>query len=492
VGLPYERTVVFCQPATSMNGEVNGHLLGYMDWSVVQQAVRDVRAMFVKSGFPDAAVMLLDITGGESLAHSDPAAVGRKPGLGRGLAGWLQRESNAEHVRRFDTGDGKQFVGFAMLADVHKLVGGGEDLDGSTYRLLARIPAGNVMAKVDRVLRFNMTIAVLGSLLLFASVWFFARNISQPLRDAIANLGESAENIDSAAGQVNQSSQQIASGANAQASGLEETSASMMELTSMTKANAEHAEEAASLSNEARESAQRGKEIMERMFQAINRIKESSDETAKIVKTIDEIAFQTNLLALNAAVEAARAGDAGRGFAVVAEEVRNLAQRSAEAARNTTVLIEESQQNAANGVRVSEEVGATLEQIVGNVHTVNDLVNEVSSASTDQVSAIDQIKNAITQIDGVTQNNAAISEESAAASEHMALLARDLNRLVQVLSVVVHGAGNVRRDEKAGHRQRTEQRSVSAEEGLPLLGSQPASVEEEFSFEEDFAEPVLK
>ena len=179
---------------------------------------------------------------------------------------------------------------------------------------------------------------------------------------------------------------------------------------------------------------------MSRMGEAIGKIKSSSDQTAKIIKTIDEIAFQTNLLALNAAVEAARAGDAGKGFAVVAEEVRNLAQRSAEAAKNTASLIEESQQNADNGVAVSRKWAGILTQIVESVQKLTQLIGEVSAASQEQSKGIEQIGTAVTQMDKLTQSNAANAEESASASEELAAQAKELGDMVQMLVGIVKGA----------------------------------------------------
>jgi methyl-accepting chemotaxis protein len=186
---------------------------------------------------------------------------------------------------------------------------------------------------------------------------------------------------------------------------------------------------------------EKSRDAMTRMGHAITKIKGSSDQTAKIIKTIDEIAFQTNLLALNAAVEAARAGDAGKGFAVVAEEVRNLAQRSAEAAKNTAALIEESQQNANDGVAVSNEVGGILAQIVESVQKLTQLIGEVSAASDEQSKGILQIGTAVTEMDKLTQSNAANAEESASASEELAAQAKELGDMVEVLVGIVKGAG---------------------------------------------------
>ena len=204
----------------------------------------------------------------------------------------------------------------------------------------------------------------------------------------------------------------------------------MEEMSSMTRQNSDNASQAKTLSGSARESAIKGSKSMEQMTEAIDRIKASSDETAKIVKTIDEIAFQTNLLALNAAVEAARAGEAGKGFAVVAEEVRNLAQRSATAAKNTAELIEGAVRNADGGVAITEEVAKILNEIVDGASRVNDLVAEISAAAGEQTQGIEQINTAVSQMDQLTQQNASNSEESASAAEELNGQAEELNRMV--------------------------------------------------------------
>ncbi len=270
---------------------------------------------------------------------------------------------------------------------------------------------------------------------------FLSRSISFALSQVITTLSSGSEQVASASNQVSQSSQQMAEGASEQASSLEETSASLEEMSSMTKQNSDNSRQANAMAVETRSAVEKSREAMTRMGQAIGKIKGSSDQTAKIIKTIDEIAFQTNLLALNAAVEAARAGDAGKGFAVVAEEVRNLAQRSAEAAKNTAALIEESQQNANNGVAVSGEVGGILSQIVESVQKLTQLIGEVSAASEEQSKGIEQIGTAVTQMDKLTQSNAANAEESASASEELAAQAKELGDMVQVLVGIVKGAG---------------------------------------------------
>ena len=252
----------------------------------------------------------------------------------------------------------------------------------------------------------------------------------QNLDEGLVQVGAASDQVSSAAGQISGGSQALAQGASEQASSLEEVSSSLEEMASMTRQNADNSNQAKTLAQTARESADNGTGAMERMTQSINSIKGSSDETAKIVKTIDEIAFQTNLLALNAAVEAARAGEAGKGFAVVAEEVRNLAQRSAEAAKSTADLIEESVNNADQGVKVTEEVAQILGEIAEGSRKVNDLVGEIAAASNEQSQGIEQVNTGVTQMNQVTQQNAANAEESASAAEELNGQATELQGLV--------------------------------------------------------------
>ncbi|MFH1550554.1 MAG: methyl-accepting chemotaxis protein, partial [Planctomycetota bacterium] len=280
---------------------------------------------------------------------------------------------------------------------------------------------------------------------------FLTRSITRPINRIIEGLTSGAEQTASASGQVSSASQSLAEGASEQAAGIEETSSSLEEMSSMTKQNAANAQQANTLAKDARNVADKGSEAMGRMSKAIDDIKKSSEETSKIIKTIDEIAFQTNLLALNAAVEAARAGEAGKGFAVVAEEVRNLAQRSAEAARNTSDLIEGAVKNAENGVNISGEVAKSLEEIVSGVRKVDELLGEIAAASNEQAQGIEQVNTAVTQMDQVTQTNAANAEESAAASEELSAQAEQLQGMVVELQTLVGGSSTLQNTGRAAH-----------------------------------------
>jgi methyl-accepting chemotaxis protein len=257
----------------------------------------------------------------------------------------------------------------------------------------------------------------------------------EALEQTLSQVSSAAEQVNSAANEINSGSQSLAQGASEQASSLEEVASSLQEMNSMIKQNAANAKEARGLTEAARLTADKGVMRMQQLSEAVNRIKQSSDATAKIVKTIDEIAFQTNLLALNAAVEAARAGDAGKGFAVVAEEVRNLAMRSAEAAKNTAELIEQSVKNAEGGVAINAEVLTDLEEINRQVNQVTEVMAEIAAASEQQSQGVEQINAAIGQMNQVTQQAAANSEESAAAAEELSGQSEELMSLVAAFQI---------------------------------------------------------
>lgn len=266
------------------------------------------------------------------------------------------------------------------------------------------------------------------------------RTIERPMRKSIAENQEIADFLASAAVQFSGSSQAIAEGASELAAGLRQTTSSLEEMTTVTKRNAESAGGADKLASETRQVANGSVEAIGRMNKAMEDIKKSSAETAKIIKVIDEIAFQTNLLALNAAVEAARAGEAGKGFAVVAEEVRRLAMRSAEAAKDTSAMIEDSVRQASNGAEIAGNVSKTLRDIVDRIGKTADFVKEIATTSQDQAHNIEEINAEIAKMDGVTQQNAASAEESASAAQELKHQAEQLQTTVGHLTLLVGGA----------------------------------------------------
>jgi methyl-accepting chemotaxis protein len=275
-----------------------------------------------------------------------------------------------------------------------------------------------------------------------ACAFLTVRVISRVLNGMASSLSDGSSQVSAAAQQLSSSSQSLAQGASEQAASLQETGSSLEEMSSMTRKTAETAQLATLLSSQAKASAENGNEAMAKMGRAIDEIQKASAETAKIIKTIDQIAFQTNLLALNAAVEAARAGEAGKGFAVVAEEVRNLAMRSAEAAKTTSSLIEGSVASSASGVTIALEASKALSEIQLSVNKMNGLIAEIAAASQEHSQGIGQVTLAVRQMDQVTQSNAATSEQSAAAAEELSSQSVQLRSLVHQLERLVNGSAN--------------------------------------------------
>ncbi len=349
----------------------------------------------------------------------------------------------ASYIQQYKAAGKQYYNGVVQIRNLNKemgvsaknIVANMDELNSSLEKTMNTVTAQtNIML---------VTMATGGIVIGVLLAYFITRSIVKPINQIISGLREGAEQVASASSQVSAASQSLAEGSTEQAAGLEETSSSLEEMASMTRKNSDNAQQASSLANTSRKAADTGSESMGKMNGAIEQIQKSSDETAKIIKVIDEIAFQTNLLALNAAVEAARAGEAGKGFAVVAEEVRNLAMRSAEAAKNTSEMIEESVKNANNGVDIAQEVAKGLEDIVTGVTKTADLVNEIAAASAEQTQGIEQVNTAVSQMDKVVQQNAANAEESASASEELNAQAESMNDIVNDLVALVGGASAV-------------------------------------------------
>ena len=334
--------------------------------------------------------------------------------------------------KRSASGDGKDAVGFAMenwkVGEVHGAFVLKSDL-----------------GRVDKVVRAGMNATLIwvvpGACLIALGFYLVNRIVVvRPLNTALHSIDLSSDQVAAASREIASSSQALAGSASQQAASLEETSASLEEMNSMTRRNAESARTAKQTAAKARESADLGATEVRALLNAMEAIKQSSTEITKILKNIDEIAFQTNILALNAAVEAARAGEAGAGFAVVADEVRSLAQRCANAARETAAKIEDSVQKSQQGSEISARVAHSFEEIQGNVQHLDTLVAEIATATTEQSQGINQVALAVTQMDRVTQSNAASSEESASASEELSAQARTLKEAVYTVQRLFMGA----------------------------------------------------
>jgi methyl-accepting chemotaxis protein len=332
------------------------------------------------------------------------------------------------------SGDGKDVLGFPME---NAKVG---DIKGA-FILKANIGHDPVVMATMKTMAVGGLIVLVGVLIGF--YFFNQRSIARPLSVAIHHLETVSTQTTEAAGEISSTSHSLAEGAGEQAASLEQTSSSLEELSSMTKRNAENAQKANDLAKHTRSAADKGIEDMQAMSVAMAAIKVSSDDIAKIIKTIDEIAFQTNILALNAAVEAARAGEAGMGFAVVADEVRNLAQRSAQAAKETATKIEGAIEKTAQGVDLSQKVAGRLNEIVAKARQVDELAAEVANASNEQTQGIIQINAAVGEMDKVTQANAANAEESAAAAEELNAQAGTMKQAVSELLLMIGASDEV-------------------------------------------------
>ena len=286
------------------------------------------------------------------------------------------------------------------------------------------------------VLSSTLGCAILGLI----SAWLIIRSITRPIAKIADFLVTESSNTHGAASTVAEVSQSMADGASRQAASLEESSASLHEMASMTQRNTESAQSAKTLAAEARSTADAGARDMAAMKTAMTAIRVSSNEISKIIKTIDEIAFQTNILALNAAVEAARAGEAGAGFAVVAEEVRSLAQRSAQAARETATKIADASAKSEQGVTISGQVAASLDGIVERIRQLDEMVGGIAQASIEQSEGITQLNQAVAGMDQITQSNAALAEQSASAAQEMQTQAAQVRSAVGDLMRMVNGA----------------------------------------------------
>ncbi|GAB6043421.1 methyl-accepting chemotaxis protein [Endothiovibrio diazotrophicus] len=289
------------------------------------------------------------------------------------------------------------------------------------------------------------------------------REMKEKLHEVVAGVREGADAIAGASGEIAAGNSDLSQRTEEQASSLEETASSMEQLTSTVKQNADNARQANQLSTEAHDQAEHGGEVVGRAVAAMGAINASSKKIADIIGVIDEIAFQTNLLALNAAVEAARAGDQGRGFAVVAQEVRKLAQRSADSAKEISELIKDSVGKVEEGSRLVDETGAALTGIVEGVKKVSDIVAEIAAASAEQSSGIEQVNKAVMQMDEVTQQNAALVEEAAAASESLEEQAAELDRRMGFFNIGNAAAAPARRPAAGGPaRSRAKPKAIPA------------------------------
>ncbi len=351
--------------------------------------------------------------------------------------------------------------------------------------LAAETSNASIISRAASSRMIVIVVSSIGIMLALAAAFFVARSITTILKRLATGLSQGAEQVNEASGQVAIASQQLAEGACEQAASLEETSSALEEMAGITRQNAGNAKQASELAIQAQHTAGEGETTVGKLNEAMTGINESSDKISKIIKVIEEIAFQTNLLALNAAVEAARAGEQGKGFAVVADEVRNLSQRCAQAARETTGLIDDAVRRAQQGTQVSGEVSTSLTTIVGQVTKVSELINGIAQAGHEQTQGVDQINLAVSQMDKVTQQNASGAEESAAAAEELSAQAEAVNNMINELMSMVGGSckqAGSRTPSSARYKQKGKPaaKATPIEKEVPSRGKPQPIADEEF------------
>ncbi|MEZ4483812.1 MAG: methyl-accepting chemotaxis protein [Syntrophotaleaceae bacterium] len=326
-------------------------------------------------------------------------------------------DRTVDMIQRLEQGELNHRLQFDSRDEIGRMAGAldkfADNLRDEVMAAFDRLAAGDFTFQAQRLIREPLTRA------------------NRALQQVMGQVQATAEQISASSVQVAESSHALSQGATHSASSLEEISASMAEIASMTRYNAENADLANGLSNEAKKAAEQGSQLMDAMVEAMGAINRSGEDIARIIRVIDEIAFRTNLLALNAAVEAARAGQHGKGFAVVAEEVRNLAARSARAARETNDLIASSTERTRSGSELADRTAKALREIVAGSTRVSDLVAEIAASSNQQTAGIDQVNLGLGQIDQVTQQNAANAVESESASDELSAQASNLQQMIR-------------------------------------------------------------
>ena len=417
-----------------------------------------------------------------------------------GLAAWktVHQEFLALCANHKDNREIVAFVADRIAPISDRVQAAGDDLTRQSKDFLSASAVDN--AAMSSRSRWIALCLIGMSMALGVGVYFVVRQINRELRQAVNELSEGAAQTASAASQVSSSSQSLAQGSSQQAASLEETSASSEEINSMARKNTENSRAAADLVTGSQQKFVQANQALEHTVAAMGEINSQSGKISKIIKVIDEIAFQTNILALNAAVEAARAGEAGMGFAVVADEVRNLAQRCAQAAKDTSSLIEESIAKSNDGKTKVDQVASAIRAITEESAKIKTLVDEVNLGSQEQARGIEQIGKAITQMEQVTQKTAANAEESAAAAEQLNAQSETLKEVVEHLTAMVGGAAGHALPSRRRAAKPVSPRAAEASSGLASLrravaapaksaGAVPAAASRDaFPMEEDFKE----
>jgi methyl-accepting chemotaxis protein len=452
------------------NGEIVAVVGAHLDMAAIARAVAGMHPY--ETGYAGLAS-----ASGRIVAHAQAEQVGRQ--LDPGLMHAVQAVSATGHGY---TRDGYSDALRTDTLEVHVPIRIGQTK--AMWVLSVYIPMDRVLAAAYHAMSVSCALGLVALLILNGVVHWFSRSITKPLSRLADDIEVATNSIVSTSDQLTASSRTLADGAAAQAASLEEASASIEEMAGSATSNASSANRVNELARQTREAADASMQDAREMGNAIVAIKGSSDEIAKIIKTIDEIAFQTNILALNAAVEAARAGEAGAGFAVVAEEVRTLAQRAAAAAKETEGKIRDAISKTAQGVAVSEKVVESLSNIAGKARQVNELSAEVAEASGGQTEGIGHLNSAVGQMDSVTRGNAAGADQTSSAAQELHRKAGVMKQCSDALLAVVEGARRSRVADAGGRPTKPLQRTPPGRAGAsrqngaahpPIVVAQPGA-----------------
>ncbi len=438
----------FAAPVYDNTGALIAVWKNYAQLALVESILLDYYKTLKDLGYPGAELTLLD-SKGNILIDYDPSRSGtteavrdmnvfKKSNLAeQGMLAAKEAVAGGvgANISQSPQGNVFQVTGFTPLK-------GAMGFRGMPWSILVRVEQEQVFGFITSIKRFGWMIFLISAAVISVSSYLITRRIVNPINNIITQLRAGSAEVRASASQVASSAQALAQGATEQAASLEESAATLEQVSSVAKHNADNSHHAFGLASEVKGASEQSVSSMGEMTKAILSIKTSADETANIIKIIDEIAFQTNLLALNAAVEAARAGDAGKGFAVVAEEVRNLAQRSATAAKETSEKIMRSKDLADSGVKVTDDVAKSLTQIKDNSIKSADLVKEISLQTKEQATGMSQLSIAVGELDKVTQQNSAAAEESSAAAQELTAQANVLDQIISTLSHTIFGAAS--------------------------------------------------
>lgn len=441
-------TIGFAAPTRDETNQVIAVLKVYVKFSLIEDLVAEEYQELKGAGLSSSELTVLDHRGTvivdyDALSRGSEAIIRDTNVLGKlnlaekgvtaaqeaisGKRGWTKSVHARKHIM--------QVGGYAPLKQLKEFAGPG-------WAVLVRTAADEALAVVANARRLVFGVIGASLVVILIGCVLFVRRLIKQIMPVITEINLSANSVRDASRQVAASGQSLAQGATEQASSLEETAAAVEEISSMSSRNTETSDHAKSLAEQVRRSSEHGAMLVENMTSAVNEISKATETTSSILKSIEEIAFQTNLLALNAAVEAARAGDAGKGFAVVAEEVRTLAQRSSNAARETATKIAQTVGVTERGVIVCGDVTKALQEINTSANHAAQLIQEIAAASKEQSLGITQINKALRELDQVTQSNAAAAEESAAASEELVAQSHSMNLIVGRLTSVFYGGAD--------------------------------------------------